>query len=106
MAQWVRVCLPMQVTQVPSLIRENPTCCRATNPCVTTAEAHVLRAHAPQQEKPPEWGASVPQREQARLAATRQSPRAVMEIQHSQKQINKIKILKMKINIKSTYIKI
>ena len=60
MAQWIRVCLPMQVTQVPSLIWENPTCCRATNPCVTTAEAHVLTAHAPQQEKPPEWGASVP----------------------------------------------
>ena len=30
--------------------------------CAATAEAHVPRAHAPQQEKPPQWEARGPQR--------------------------------------------
>ena len=30
LAQWQRIRLPMQRTQVPSLIREDPTCLRAT----------------------------------------------------------------------------
>ena len=29
--QWIRICLPMQETQVWSLIREDPTYCRGTN---------------------------------------------------------------------------
>ena len=29
-AQWLRTCLPMQGTRVWSLVREDPTCCRAT----------------------------------------------------------------------------
>ena len=31
-AQWIRICLPMQETQVRSLVREDPTCCGATKP--------------------------------------------------------------------------
>ena len=31
-AQWIRICLPMQETWFPSLIWENPTCCRAPKP--------------------------------------------------------------------------
>ena len=31
-AQWLRVRLPMQGTRVQSLVREDPTCCRATKP--------------------------------------------------------------------------
>ena len=31
-AQWLRIRLPMQGTQVRSLIREDPTCCGATKP--------------------------------------------------------------------------
>ena len=31
-AQWQRMCLPMQETQVQSLIREDPTCHEATKP--------------------------------------------------------------------------
>ena len=31
-AEWLRICLPMQVTQVRSLVREDPTCCKATKP--------------------------------------------------------------------------
>ena len=30
--QWIRTCLPMQGTQLPSLVREDPTCCGATKP--------------------------------------------------------------------------
>ena len=31
-AQWLRICLPMQGTRVRSLVWEDPTCCRATKP--------------------------------------------------------------------------
>ena len=29
-AQWLRIHLPMQGTRVPALVREDPTCCKAT----------------------------------------------------------------------------
>ena len=29
-AQWLRVCLPMQGTRVRALVQEDPTCCKAT----------------------------------------------------------------------------
>ena len=74
-AQWLRICLTMQGTQVQALAWEDPTCRGATKPCVpqllslrattteacepqllspsaTTTEACAPRAHAPQQEKP------------------------------------------------------
>ena len=38
------------------------------SPWATTTEAHSLRAHAPWQEKPPQWEAPTPQR---RVAPTR-----------------------------------
>ena len=31
-AQWLRICLPMQGTWVRTLVREDPTCCGATKP--------------------------------------------------------------------------
>ena len=31
-AQWIRICLPMQGTQVQSLVQEDPTCHGATKP--------------------------------------------------------------------------
>ena len=81
-AQWLRICLPMQGTRVRALGQEDPTCRRATKPMhhnywacalelashnywsphATTTEAHVPRAHAPQQEKPLQWEACAPQR--------------------------------------------
>ena len=76
-AQWLRICLPMQGTRVLSLVWEYPTCHGATKPmchnywaCVpqllsphaTTTEARAPRAHAPQQEKPLQWEARAPQR--------------------------------------------
>ena len=79
-AQWLRIHLPMQGTWVWALVREDPTCCRATKPvcnnywaCVLEPMshnywAHVLqllkpapRARALQQEKPPQWEAHTPQ---------------------------------------------
>ena len=88
-AQWLRIRLPMQGTRVRALVREDPTCCGATKPvrhnywaCTpqllkparsrartvqllspggTTTKAHVPRACAPQQEKPPQWEAHAPQ---------------------------------------------
>ena len=31
-AQWLRICLPMQGTWARALVRENATCCGATKP--------------------------------------------------------------------------
>ena len=73
-AQWLRIHLPMQGTQVPALVWEDPTRRGATKPVrrnylayalrahepqllssrATTTEARAPRAHAPQQEKPPQ----------------------------------------------------
>ena len=33
------------------------------SPCITTTEAHVCRAHKPQQGTPPQWEACIPQLE-------------------------------------------
>ena len=80
-AQWLRIHLPMQGTRVRALVREDPTCRRATKPVrhsywacalepashnywglyATATEAHMPRARAPQQEKPPQWEARAPQ---------------------------------------------
>ena len=80
-AQWLRICLPMQGTQVCTLVQENPTGRGATKPVRHNYWANALEpashnywAHAPQllkpahpralasQEKPPHWEASAPQR--------------------------------------------
>ena len=44
-AQWLRIYLPMQGTQVRSLVQEDPTCL-----CAATTDACEPRAHALQQE--------------------------------------------------------
>ena len=103
-AQWLRIHLPMQGTQVPSLVWEDLTCCRATKPVrhnywspqATTTEAckprllklthlePVLRnKRSHRNEKPVHR-----KEEQPPLAATRDSPRAAMKTQRSQKLIN------------------
>ena len=58
--QWLRIHLAMQEILVQSLVREDPTCRRATKsvhqpaelPGATTTESHAPRACAPQREKP------------------------------------------------------
>ena len=64
-ARWLRIRLPMQGTRVRALVWEDPTCRGAAKPvchnCWACALepvghnywAHVPRARAPQQEKPP-----------------------------------------------------
>ena len=51
-AQWLRICLPMQGTLVRSLVQEDPTCCGATKPvshhywaCALEPASHIYRAH-------------------------------------------------------------
>ena len=44
MAQWLRICLPMQGTWVQSLVQEDSTCLRATKP---TRHNGSLRALEP-----------------------------------------------------------
>ena len=56
-AQWKRICLPMQENRVQSLGWEDPTCCRATKPVRQLLSPSALTAEAPrvcalQQEKP------------------------------------------------------
>ena len=51
-AQWLRVCLPMQGTRVRALVWEDPTCRGATGPVSHKYWACASGACAPQQERP------------------------------------------------------
>ena len=58
-AQWFRIRLPMQGTWVRALVREDPTCHRATKPrchnywaCALEPTSHNYWAHMPQLQKP------------------------------------------------------
>ena len=48
---WLRIHLAMQGTPVQSLVREDPTCCGATKPCVPQLLTLHSRVREPQQEK-------------------------------------------------------
>ena len=59
MAQWLRICLPMQGTRVRALVREDPTCHGATKPVRHNYWAYALEpmshnfwARVPQLLKP------------------------------------------------------
>ena len=51
-AQWLRICLPMQGTRVRALVWEDPTCHGATGPVCYNCWACASGACAPQQERP------------------------------------------------------
>ena len=58
-AQWLRLCLPMQGTRVWALLWEDPTCRRATKPvhhnywaCALEPTSHNYWAHMPHLLKP------------------------------------------------------
>ena len=51
-AQWLRICLPMQGTRVRALVWEDPTCRGATRPVSHKCWACASGACAPQQERP------------------------------------------------------
>ena len=73
----------MQGARVHALVREDPTCGRATKPVCRNYWAcsleptshnywaHMPRARAPQQEKLPQWEARAPQLEKARAQQKR-----------------------------------
>ena len=87
--QWIRIRLPMQGTQVRSLVREDPTCRGATSLCTQLLKPTHPRAHAPRQEKPPQREA---QALLQRVAPTPcslhlDSPHAATKTQHGQKEI-------------------
>ena len=44
LAQWIRIHLSMQETQVRSLVWEDPTCTEQQSPCATTPEPSCLKA--------------------------------------------------------------
>ena len=59
-AQWLRICLPVQGTWVRALVWEDPTCCGATGPVSHNYWACASGACAPQQERPRQWEARAP----------------------------------------------
>ena len=59
-AQWLRVCLPMQGTRVRALVWEDPTCLGATGPVSHNYWACMSGACAPQRERPRQWEARAP----------------------------------------------
>ena len=59
-AQWLRICLPMQGTRVWALVWEDPTCRGATGPVSHNYWACASGACAPQQERPWQWEARAP----------------------------------------------
>ena len=97
-AQWLRICLPMQGTRVRALVWEDPTCRGATRPVSHTTEPArlepVLRnKRGRDSERPAHCDEEWPPH-----AATTESPRTEMKTQHSNQSINKInKSLKKKL---------
>ena len=87
-AQWLRIRLSMQGTQVRALAQEDPTWRGATKPvhhnywaCALEPSSHnywscTPRAHAPQQEKPLQWEAHAPQRRVAPACTQQRRPNA------------------------------
>ena len=59
-AQWLRICLPMQGTRVWALVWEDPTCRGATRPMSHNYWACASGACAPQQERLRQWEGCAP----------------------------------------------
>ena len=59
--QCIRIHRSRQGTRVWSLLREDSTCCGATKPMHHNYWGCKPKAHAPQQEKPPQWEPRAPQ---------------------------------------------
>ena len=81
---WMRICVPMQETQVRSLVWEDSTCCRAMKPCTTTPEpAHLeplLHKRRHHNEKPGHCN-----RVSLHSPQLEKSPCTATKTQHSQK---------------------
>ena len=95
-AQWLRIHLPMQGTLVRALVQEDPTCRGATKPmrcnywgCALEPASHSYWAHSPQLLKPaglePVLWSKRSHCNEKPTDTTRESLRAAMKTQHSQK---------------------
>ena len=85
-AQWLRVCLPMQGTRIRALDREDPTCRRAAEPVSHTSWTCASGACAPQRERPRWWEAGAPRWRVAPACRNWRKPSHRNEkTQHSQK---------------------
>ena len=77
-AQWLRICLPMQGTWVRALVWEDPTCRGAAGPA--PLEPVLCNKRGRDSERPAHRDEEWPP-----LAATRESPRTETKTQHSHK---------------------
>ena len=90
-AQWLRICLPMQGTRVRALVWEDPTCCGATRPVshnywASRLEPVLRNKRGHDSERPAHRDEEWPP-----LAATRESPRTETKTQHKHKKKKKKK---------------
>ena len=91
MVQWLSIHPPMQGTRIRSLVREDSTCCRTTNPVVTTAELELPGARDLRQEKPRQREARAPQLERSPCSLQpEQSQYAATNTQRSQRTNKRI----------------
>ena len=84
-AQWLRVCLPMQGTRVRALVWEDPTCRGAAGLVSRNYWAWASVASAPQQERPRQWKARAPPWRVAPACRNWRKPSHEPKTQHSQK---------------------
>ena len=84
-AQWIRICLPMQGTRVRSLVWEDPTCRGATRPVSHNYWACGSGACALQRERPQQWEARAPRWRVAPTCRNWRKPSHEPKTQHSQK---------------------
>ena len=66
MVQWIRICLPMQETQVRSLVQKDPTCIGEARPghhsrwaCILEPRSRNYSAHVSQRERSPQWASMI-----------------------------------------------
>ena len=87
--QWSRICLPVQETQVLSLVPKDSACHKATEPVCHHCWAHGLQPLKPtRSEATAASGLCTATREQNPLMATRESPQAAMKTRCGQQQIH------------------
>ena len=119
-AEWLRIRLPMQGTQVRALIQEDPICRGATKPvchnywaCALETASHNCWARVPQLLKPVHLEPMLPTREATTMRSlitttksspcspqTEKSPCAATKTQHSKNKINKFIFKKRLLNKK------
>ena len=101
-AQWLRICLPMQGTRVRALAQEDPTCRRATKTmrhnywaCAQEPASHNYWAHVPQLLKPAHLE---PVCSTTRDATTMRSPRTTTKSSPRSAQLEKAPVQQRRLN--------